>query len=62
MSYIYKEFNEKVNRLANGLLDLGAREGDKVVTMSYNSPPVDFFDICALNSLSQKYLVVYAAH
>ncbi len=34
---IYREFNERVNRLAHHLLDLGVRKGDRVGFMLYNS-------------------------
>ncbi|WP_100402551.1 class I adenylate-forming enzyme family protein [Bacillus sp. FJAT-42315] len=38
--YTYEEFNEQVNRLAHGLLDLGVQKGDKIALMMKNS---DFF-------------------
>ncbi|MGE7918631.1 long-chain-fatty-acid--CoA ligase [Viridibacillus sp. NPDC093762] len=41
-SYTYGEFNETVNRFANGLLDLGVNKGEKVALMMKNS---DFFAI-----------------
>ncbi|MGE7921607.1 long-chain-fatty-acid--CoA ligase [Viridibacillus arvi] len=41
-SYTYGEFNEIVNRFANGLLDLGVNKGEKVALMMKNS---DFFAI-----------------
>ncbi|WP_203363780.1 long-chain-fatty-acid--CoA ligase [Bacillus sp. REN10] len=38
--YTYKAFNEQVNRLAHGLLDLGVQKGDKIALMMKNS---DYF-------------------
>ena len=35
-SYTYFEFNERVNRLANGLLDLGLTKGDRVGVLERN--------------------------
>jgi crotonobetaine/carnitine-CoA ligase len=34
----YSDFNERVNRVANGFLDLGIREGDRVCIMVRNCP------------------------
>lgn len=34
----YREFNERVNRLANGLRSLGVRQGDNVALLMYNCP------------------------
>ena len=34
----YADFNERVNRVANGFLDLGIREGDRVCIMLRNCP------------------------
>ncbi|MEM2957564.1 MAG: AMP-binding protein [Candidatus Freyarchaeota archaeon] len=34
--FTYKEFNDRVNSLANGLLDLGVRPGDHVAIMFFN--------------------------
>ncbi len=34
----YREFNERVNRLANGLLGMGLKKGDKVSILLYNCP------------------------
>lgn len=36
-SYTYRRFNEEVNRLANGLLSLGIKKGDKLALMMKNS-------------------------
>lgn len=36
-SYTYRQFNEEVNRLANGLLQLGLKKGDKLALMMKNS-------------------------
>lgn len=36
-SYTYHEFNEAVNRFANGLIDLGVKKGEKVALMMKNS-------------------------
>ncbi len=33
----YAEINDRVNRLANGLMDIGIKKGDNVVTLFYNS-------------------------
>ena len=35
--YTYREFNERVDRLSNALLDLGLRQGDRVCMLSPNS-------------------------
>ena len=32
----YKAFNERVNRLAHGLLSLGIQKGDKIATLFSN--------------------------
>jgi len=36
-SYSYREMNGRINRVANGLLKLGVRKGDKVGVLMYNS-------------------------
>ena len=36
-SYTYDQFNREVNRLANGLLDIGLSHGDKIAFMMKNS-------------------------
>jgi carnitine-CoA ligase len=36
--YTYKEFDKITNQLANGLLDLGCKQGDKVALLFRNSP------------------------
>jgi acyl-CoA synthetase (AMP-forming)/AMP-acid ligase II len=36
-SYSYHEVYERVNRLANGLLNLGVKKGDRVLFLGYNS-------------------------
>jgi acyl-CoA synthetase (AMP-forming)/AMP-acid ligase II len=36
-SYTYKELNEEVNRFAHGLLQLGAKKGEKIALMMRNS-------------------------
>lgn len=36
----YQEFNDRVNRLANGLLRLGLRKGEKVAVLLFNSIPL----------------------
>lgn len=38
--YTYKRLNEKVNRVANGLLNRGVGKGDKISVISHNSPEV----------------------
>ena len=35
--FSYKEFNERVNSLAHGFLELGVKKGDRVAAMLYNS-------------------------
>ena len=42
-SYTYKELNERINKLANGLLDLGVNKGVKIGILMYNS--IEFFDL-----------------
>lgn len=34
----FREINERINRLANGLIDLGLKRGDRVAALLYNSP------------------------
>jgi fatty-acyl-CoA synthase/long-chain acyl-CoA synthetase len=34
----YKQLNEQANRVANGLMKLGVKLGDKVITTGYNAP------------------------
>jgi long-chain acyl-CoA synthetase len=36
--YTFREVEERVNRLANGLLDLGLRRGDRVAALQDNTP------------------------
>ena len=36
-SFSYPEFNARVNRFANGLIDLGVRKGDRVSLFAHNS-------------------------
>ncbi|MDZ5473018.1 long-chain-fatty-acid--CoA ligase [Bacillus sp. 31A1R] len=36
-TYTYQQFNEEVNRLAHGLLELGVKKGEKVALMMKNS-------------------------
>ncbi|MBS3921138.1 MAG: long-chain fatty acid--CoA ligase [Deltaproteobacteria bacterium] len=36
----YQEFNDSTNRLANGLLHLGLKKGDKVAVLLFNSIPL----------------------
>jgi len=35
--YTYRELNEKVNRCAHGLTELGLQKGDKAAILSHNS-------------------------
>jgi acyl-CoA synthetase (AMP-forming)/AMP-acid ligase II len=35
--YTYKEFNAKINRLANALIGLGVKKGEKVALFGHNS-------------------------
>ncbi|MCK4785612.1 MAG: long-chain-fatty-acid--CoA ligase [Desulfobacteraceae bacterium] len=39
----YQELNRRVNRLANGLLDMGLKKGDRVAVILHNCP--EFFEI-----------------
>ncbi|MEW6333691.1 MAG: AMP-binding protein, partial [Thermodesulfobacteriota bacterium] len=34
----FREVNERINRLANGLIDMGLKRGDRVAALLYNSP------------------------
>ncbi len=34
----YRQIDERINRLANGLIDLGLKKGDRVAAILYNSP------------------------
>jgi feruloyl-CoA synthase len=34
----YREFNDNINRVANGLINLGIQKGDRVCLMQFNSP------------------------
>src|SRR5215210_4514973 len=38
--YTYKEFEERVNRLASGLREAGLRKGDRVAFLAPNIPPL----------------------
>jgi fatty-acyl-CoA synthase len=38
--YTYKQFHERVMRLAHGLKELGIQRGDKVAIISPNTPPM----------------------
>jgi long-chain acyl-CoA synthetase len=38
MEMTFREVNERINRLANGLIDLGLKRGDRVAALLYNSP------------------------
>lgn len=37
--FTYRQFNERVNRFAHGLLNLGFKKGDKVAVLLFNSNP-----------------------
>ena len=39
----YEEFNQRVNRLANGLLGLGLKKGDRVAVILHNS--LEFYEV-----------------
>ncbi len=44
----YREYEDRVNRLANGLLQLGLKKGDRVAALLFNSiPMVEMFFACA---------------
>lgn len=44
----YQAYNDRVNRLSNGLLRLGLRKGDRVAVLLFNSiPMVEIFFACA---------------
>lgn len=46
--FTYGEFNKRVNSIANGLLALGLKKGDRVAVLFYNSPQmVETFFACA---------------
>ncbi len=34
----FRQVDDRVNRLANGLIDLGLKKGDRVAALLYNSP------------------------
>ena len=34
----FRQVNERINRLANGLMNLGLKRGDRVAALLYNSP------------------------
>jgi acyl-CoA synthetase (AMP-forming)/AMP-acid ligase II len=34
----FRQINERINRLANGLVNIGLKRGDRVATLMYNSP------------------------
>ena len=36
--YTYRQFDDRINRLANALMDLGVKRGDKVTLMLTNCP------------------------
>ena len=43
LSVTYEELNQRANRLANRLLDLGLKKGERVAVMLHNSP--EFYEI-----------------
>ena len=42
----YRELNHRVNRLANGLLDLGLQGGERVAILSYNRVEFQKLSFC----------------
>jgi fatty-acyl-CoA synthase len=51
--FTYAEFDERTNRLANGLLDLGLDRGDRVALLGYNSYPLleGYFGVLAAGGI-----------
>ena len=45
----YKEFNEKVNRLCNSLLDMGMQKGDRISVVLPQSPAFAYLYVAASN-------------
>jgi len=51
-SLTYKEWNERCNRLANALLDLGLKKGDRIAFIAYNCLEwMEVYGACAKNGL-----------
>jgi len=51
-SMSFKEWNERCNRLANGLLSLGLKKGDKVAILAYNCVEwMEIYGACAKSGL-----------
>lgn len=51
--YTYLEFNKLVNRLANGLMDLGIKKGEKVALMLKNSDhfPISYYALAKIGAV-----------
>ena len=60
----YKELNESVNRLADGLVDLGVRKGDRVMVQLANGPEIIMahFAIIKAGAIAVPLNVMYVAH
>ena len=51
-SLSFKQWNERCNRLANGLLDMGLKKGDKIAIIAYNCLEwMEIYGACAKNGL-----------
>ncbi len=60
----YNELNEAVNRLANGLKDLGVKKGDRVMVQLINGPEIIMahYAIVKAGAIAVPLNVMYVAH
>jgi long-chain acyl-CoA synthetase len=52
-TYTYGEFNQKVNRLAHGLIELGVKKGEKIALMMKNTDyfPISYFAAAKIGAI-----------
>ena len=62
--WTYQELNEAVNRLAEGLMDLGVHKGDRVMVQLANGPEIIMahFAIIKAGAIAVPLNVMYVAH
>jgi long-chain acyl-CoA synthetase len=63
-AWTYQELNEAVNRLSEGLTDLGVRRGDRVMVQLVNGPEIIMahFAIIKAGAIAVPLNVMYVAH